>query len=322
LAQLLQGIARRQPDAPAVRSETLQLAYGQLADRVLRFAGALSSNGRRPGDRVILWMENCGEFFECLYGCWAAGLVAVPCNAKLHPREIAHVVSDCGATLLLTTPGLVTGAREALSGTEIVCTGTNDYERLLAGEPVAPHSSKPEDLAWLFYTSGTTGRPKGAMLSHRVLLAMSLTYLSDIDFIGADDIKLHMAPLSHGSGLYALPFFLKGAQHIILPGFDLDDLAEVVARNRNVTMFAAPTMLTRLANSPVAREIGPTHIRTIYYGGGPMYVADLQRALEIFGPRLYQIYGQGESPMTITGLDQKSHIDGDGPPLTERLASC
>jgi len=322
LAQLLQDIARRQPDAPAVRSETLELTYGQLVERVLRLAGALSSSGRPPGDRVILWMENCGEFFECLYGCWAAGLVAVPCNAKLHPREIEHVVSNCGATALLTTPGLVTGAQEVLSGSEIICTGTTAYERLFESRPVAPHASRPEDLAWLFYTSGTTGRPKGAMLSHRALLAMSLTYLSDIDFLGASDIKLHMAPLSHGSGLYALPFFLKGGQHIVLPGFDLEALAEVVARNRNVTMFAAPTMLTRLVNSPIAHQIDPTRIRTIYYGGGPMYVADLQRALDIFRPRLYQVYGQGESPMTITGLDQASHFGGNGPPIAERLASC
>ena len=322
LAQLLQETARRQPGAPAVRSETLELTYGQLLDRVLRLAGALSSSGRKPGDRVILWMENCGEFFECLYGCWAAGLVAVPCNAKLHPREIEHVVSDCGATLLLTTPGLVSGAQEVRSGTEIICTGTDAYERLVGSDPGAIHASQPEDLAWLFYTSGTTGRPKGAMLSHRALLAASLTYLSDVDFLGPDDIKLHMAPLSHGTGLYALPFFLKGAQHIVLPGFDLEALADVVSRQRNVTMFAAPTMLTRLVNSPIAQQIDPTRIRTIYYGGGPMYVADLQRALEIFGPRLYQIYGQGESPMTITGLDQAGHMGGDGPPITERLASC
>jgi acyl-CoA synthetase (AMP-forming)/AMP-acid ligase II len=265
-------------------------------------------------------MENCGEFFECLYGCWAAGLVAVPCNAKLHPREIEHVVSDCGATLILTTPGLASGAQQALSGTEIICTGTAAYERLIQGESVAAYGSRPEDLAWLFYTSGTTGRPKGAMLSHQALLAMSPTYLADVDFLGPSDIKLHMAPLSHASGLYSLPFFLKGAQHIVLPGFDLEALADVLSRHRNVTMFAAPTMLTRLVNSPIAHEIDSTRIRTIYYGGGPMYVADLERALRIFGPRLYQIFGQGESPMTITGLDQAGHLGSNGQPFTERLA--
>lgn len=322
LTQLLLDVTRRQPDAPAISSASLNLTYGALLDRALRIAGSGVASSRRPGDRVVLWMENCGEFFECLFGCWAAGLVAVPCNAKLHPREIEHVVSDCGATLLLTTPGLVTGAREALPNIEVICTGTADYERLFESKPVAPYASQPEDLAWLFYTSGTTGRPKGAMLSHRALLAMSVTYLADVDLLGPSDVKLHTAPLSHGTGLYSLPFFLKGAQHIVLPGFDLESVAEVFTRHENVTMFAAPTMLTRLVNSPLAREIDPTHIKTIYYGGGPMYVADLQRALEILGPRLYQIYGQGESPMTITGLNREGHVGGDGPPLEERLASC
>jgi acyl-CoA synthetase (AMP-forming)/AMP-acid ligase II len=160
------------------------------------------------------------------------------------------------------------------------------------------------------------------MLSHRVLLVMCHCYLADIDQLTPDDVKLHTAPLSHASGLYGLPFFLKGARHIILPGFDLDDIAETIARHRKVTMFAAPTMLTRLANSGVARAIEADRIKTIYYGGGPMYVADLKRALEIFGPRLYQLFGQGESPMTITGLDKAAHVGADGMPIEDRLASC
>jgi long-chain acyl-CoA synthetase len=322
LAQLLVDVVRRRPDAPAILSDTLTLTYGTFLERTLRMAAGHRAAGRRPGERVLLWMENCGEFFECLYGCWAAGLAAVPCNAKLHPREIAHIAGDCGATLALTTPGLVSGLREALPGVEVICTGTDEYERLLAHRPAAPHASQPDDLAWLFYTSGTTGRPKGAMLSHRVLITASICYLADIDQVGPQDVKLHTAPLSHGTGLYALPFFMRGGRHVVLPGFELDAVAETIARHRQVTMFAAPTMLTRLVNSPVAHEIDPTHIRTIYYGGGPMYVADLKRAIEIFGPRLYQVFGQGESPMTITGLDQQGHVGGDGPPLDERLASC
>ncbi|TDR93317.1 acyl-CoA synthetase [Enterovirga rhinocerotis] len=324
LAHLVIDVARRQPAAPAVSSETADLTYGQFADRLRSLAGAFRAGGCRPGDRIVLWMENCGEFFECLFGCWAAGLCAVPCNAKLHAREVAHVIGDCGATLMITTPGLAAQAAEAAreSACRVVSTGTADYEALLAEHPADLHPSEPDDLAWLFYTSGTTGRPKGAMLSHRVLLFACQCYFADIDALTPDDVKLHTAPLSHASGLYGLPFFLKGARHIVLPGFDLDVIAETIGRHRNVTMFAAPTMLTRLVNSPVARAIDPARIKTIYYGGGPMYVADLKRAIEIFGPRLYQLFGQGESPMTITGLDKAGHVSPDGPPIEDRLASC
>lgn len=322
LAQVLFDVSRRQPDRPAVTCGPFDMTYGELAARVAAIAGSLGSSGLVPSDRVVLFMENCGEFFECLFACWTAGLCAVPVNAKLHPREVAHIVSDSGALLVMTTAGLSEAAIEAAPRAEVICTETDNYHRLLEGNRVEPRSAKPDDLAWIFYTSGTTGRPKGAMLSHRNLLGMSLRYLSDIDNVDADDIKLHTAPLSHASGLYALPFFMKGGRHIVLPGFDVEAIAETLNHHRNVTMFAAPTMLTRLVNSPAVTRIDPGHIRTIYYGGGPMYVADLERALEIFGPRLFQLYGQGESPMTITGLDQSAHVSADGPPLPERLASC
>ena len=160
------------------------------------------------------------------------------------------------------------------------------------------------------------------MLSHRNLLAMSWCYLADISEIDQTDIKLHTAPMTHGSGLYALPFFLKGAHHLVLPGFDVDEVAGILARHERVSLFAAPTMLTRLVNSPASRAFDPGHIRTIYYGGGPMYVADLERALDAFGPRLYQVYGQGESPMTIAGLSKSMHLGPDGRPASHHLASC
>jgi acyl-CoA synthetase (AMP-forming)/AMP-acid ligase II len=194
---------------------------------------------------------------------------------------------------------------------------------LLGASSIEPVPVDPTDLAWIFYTSGTTGQPKGAMLSHRALVFMSICYLSDVEHVGPGDTKLHMAPMSHGSGLYALPFFIKGGHQVVLSGFDLESLGNALQQYSNVTLFAAPTMLTRLVNSPRTADLNIKNLRTIYYGGGPMYVADLERALEIFGPRLYQIYGQGESPMTITGLSHGLHVTpGDAPSVADRLASC
>jgi acyl-CoA synthetase (AMP-forming)/AMP-acid ligase II len=128
--------------------------------------------------------------------------------------------------------------------------------------------------------------------------------------------------VSHGAGLYALPFLLKGAHQIVLPHFDVPAVLDALQRHRQVSMFAAPTMLTRLVHAPEVSAVDLGNLRTIYYGGGPMYVADLERALEIFGSRLYQLYGQGESPMTITGLSQRLHADSAHQHWRERLASC
>lgn len=112
---------------------------------------------------------------------------------------------------------------------------------------------------------------------------------------------------------------LKGGHQVILPNFDVDAILVALDEYRNLTMFAAPTMLTRLVHSASLQNIRVENLKTIYYGGGPMYVADLERALSIFGPRLYQIYGQGESPMTITGLSKAMHAS---PRTAEDLRTC
>lgn len=324
VAALMRAVARRQPGRPAVAMADTTLSYGDLLARSAAMAGAFGALGLARGDRVALWMENCPDYIECLAACWTAGLAAVPVNAKLHWRELAYILENCGAKLLVTTAALAEEAAKAAgeTGCRTVCTGSAEYRRLLAGDPVAPVQTEPDDLAWLFYTSGTTGRPKGAMLSHRNLVAASLCYLSDTEHVTPDHAILHAAPLSHGSGLYGVPFLLSGALQIVMPGFDPGAVADVLARHERVSFFAAPTMLTRLVNAPAASRIDPGRIGTISYGGGPMYVADLERALAAFGPRLFQLYGQGEAPMTITGLNQAQHVGGGGPPLRERLASC
>jgi len=327
LAALLFDVARRLPDRPAVSDERNAWTYRELAERIARMAGGLRAYGLVPGDRVLLSLENCGEFFELLFGCWAAGLCAVPANARLHPREVEYIAENSGARLLVATPALAETLAPLQSsvGTldRVIATRGPAYDALLsARKPLRPEPDAPTDRAWLFYTSGTTGRPKGAVLTHRNLLFMSQCYEADIDQLDERDTHLCAAPVSHGAGLYALPFLLKGARQIVLPHFDVGAILEMMRRHERVSMFAAPTMLTRLVHAPEMAMADLTNLRTIYYGGGPMYVADLERALEIFGPRLYQLYGQGEAPMTIAGLSQRLHGERDHPRWRERLGSC
>ena len=324
LAALLFDVARRLPDRPAVSDDRSSRTYRELTERVARLAGGLRARGLAPGDRVLLPLENCGEYLELLFGCWAAGLCAVPTNARLHPREVQFIAEDSGARLLVATPVLaealapLAGAVASLD--RVVATRSADYDGLF-GEPLGADPGQPTDSAWLFYTSGTTGRPKGAVLTHRNLVFMSQCYYADIDQLDERDTHVLAAPVSHGAGLYALPFLLKGAHQIVLPHFDVEAILDVIARHPRVSMFAAPTMLTRLVHAPEVAAADIANLRTIYYGGGPMYVADLEKALQLFGPRLYQLYGQGESPMTITGLAQRLH-ERDHPHWYDRLASC
>lgn len=323
IATLILQTARRLPENPAITDADGTLTYAAFAARAARLAGGFKAAGLSPGDRVVLYMENTGAFFECLLGCWIAGLCAVPVNAKLHPREVAGIAADAEAGALVTTPGLsgpLAAEAAALPALRaLVSTGTEDYARLAGAAPIACADAAPTDRAWLFYTSGTTGKPKGAMLSHRNLLAMSLAYYADIDAVDADDTHITCAPVSHGAGLYSLPFLLKGGRQVVLPGFDVEDVLAAIAGYGKVSLFAAPTMLTRLVNHPAALTADFTNLKTIYYGGAPMYVTDLRQALRLIGPKLCQIFGQGETPMTITALPKALHVGPGGAPAADEV---
>ncbi|MEE8307983.1 MAG: AMP-binding protein, partial [Gammaproteobacteria bacterium] len=174
---------------------------------------------------------------------------------------------------------------------------------------------------WLFYTSGTTGVPKGATLSHRNLIAMCYCYFADVDPISPWSAILHAAPMSHGSGLYGLAFVMQAGCHVLpeRPGFDCAEVYELIEHWPGVAFFAAPTMVRRLLDQDSGTDTG--NLKAIVYGGGPMYVEDCREALQRFGPKLTQLYGQGESPMTITALSARMHADSDHPRWLERLAS-
>jgi long-chain acyl-CoA synthetase len=306
LIHLLLRSARWQPDRPALAVGKRPVrTYREMASRVSRLACGFQNKGLKKGDRVALTMKNCPEFYEILFACWHAGITAVPMNAKLHPKEFAYILENSGARLCFVTPDLQSAVPSGISVQEAM------------GETEAtPVDVDPDDVAWLFYTSGTTGVPKGAMLTHRNMLFQTHAYFADIDKLAPGDSALHPAPLSHGSGLYGLPHFAAGAVNVIPESghFEPAEIFELLDHWPNASFFAAPTMLVRLLASPAART--PRNLKTITYGGAPMYVADCLRAIELFGPRLFQLLGQGEAPMTITGLPQEFHR------LKKNLETC
>ncbi len=298
LAHLLLRSARWQPDRPALALGKRPVrSYREMAGRVSRLACGLATKlALQKGDRVALAMKNCPEFYEVLFACWHAGLTAVPMNAKLHAKEFAYILENAGAKACFVSEDLAGAIPSAIP-----------VEEGLFLDEAPPASVRAEDPAWLFYTSGTTGVPKGATLTHRNLLFQTHAYFADIDKLGPGDAILHAAPLSHGSGCYGLPHIAAAAVNVIPESghFEPAEIFDLLEHWQNVSFFAAPTMIVRLLASPAARP--PRHLKTITYGGAPMYVADCLRAIELFGPRLYQLLGQGEAPMTITGLPQSEH---------------
>ena len=329
LAGLLARAARLWPDRPAVAlGGTAVASYAEHADRATRLgAGLRHMLGLRTGDRAALAMSNRPAYSEAMFGIWHAGLAAVPMNARLHPRELAYILENSGARVCFASDDLAASVAEAARGVagleRIVVAGSADYRRLFTDPPDPPAETGPDDLAWLFYTSGTTGRPKGAMLTHRNLMAMTLSYYADVDSVSERDAIVHAAPMSHGSGLYMMTHVAQGACQIVPEsgGFDADELLALLRRYPGATVFAAPTMVMRLIDAPGVGGADAANLKTLVYGGGPMYAADCLRALDALGPRLVQIYGQGEAPMTITSLSRALHADTGHPRYRRRLAS-
>jgi long-chain acyl-CoA synthetase len=310
LAGLLEQSAVSYGDRPAVSVGDRRIySYAEYGALAARLAGALTERFKlAPGDRVAVLMTNNPDYLAVLFAAWQAGLVAVPANAKLHPRELAHVVADSGARLVIATADVAGALAPVLPpGVVLLVHGDGDWRGLLQGEPAGIVARRPDDPAWIFYTSGTTGRPKGATLTHRNLLAMTVSYLADVDRLTEEDVLFHLTAQSHAGGLFGLSYVAKASHHVMPPsgGFDPHEVAALIGLHRNVTLFVPPTGLRRLVDEPAIAAAPVDHVRTVLLGAAPVYIADLKRAWRVFGPRLWNGYGQGESPCTITAMSKE-----------------
>jgi len=330
LAHLLVRQARQQPDRPAIfHGRDIHATYFEWASRSAALARRLREEGINPGDRVLLFMRNHPRYLEILWAAWWAGLVVVPVNAKLHPSEVEWIIGNAQARWGFVTADV---APRALLGLERqIDTDSPQADALLSPAtepwPIPIAERTPAEVAWLFYTSGTTGWPKGVMLTQRNLMTMGLTYFVDVDAIDPTDAMVYAAPMSHGCGLYAIPHLIAGARHVVPAsgGVDPSELFELGRALGPLSTFAAPTIVKRLVDHAEAQDLTPddaaASFKTIVYGGAPMYVADIRRALRVMGPRFVQIYGQGETPMVATALSRKHHCDATHPQYLARLAS-
>jgi long-chain acyl-CoA synthetase len=329
VARWLARAAQVAPTQPAVLlGERVLCDYAGFARRAAQLGhGLRQALGLQPGDRVAILLRNRPEYLDLLWGAWMAGLAVVPINAKLHAREVEFILADSGAQALFSGADMLSSLRDASGRLKGLHTTVDvdgpDYARLFGAATVEPAPRDPLDTAWLFYTSGTTGRPKGVMITHRNLVAMALCYLADVDPITPQDASLYAAPMSHGAGLYCVPHVLAAARHVLPAsgGFDPAEVLQLASQVREVSLFAAPTMVKRLVEAAQAQGSSGDGLKTVVYGGGPMYAADIEQALQVLGPRFVQIYGQGECPMGITALSRAQLTDTAHPRHAQRLAS-
>jgi acyl-CoA synthetase (AMP-forming)/AMP-acid ligase II len=324
IGNLLAASARQYPLRIAVATgDKTAYTYSELAGKAGALAAGLRARGIERGQRVAIAMNNCADYFVVQFAAWFAGCIIVPVNAKLHAREMTYILDNCSAAICFSSGTICQElAREGTGNTLLVDIESSEFAAMQVSRDTQVDDVRPDDPAWLFYTSGTTGRPKGATLTHRNLLFMTYAYFADVDRVEPTDTMIHPAPLSHGAGLYALSHFAMGAATVIPEsgGFDVAEIYALLDHWRGVSFFAAPTMVVRLLRE--FPQGGTPNLKTLIYGGAPMYVSDALEAVRCFGPRLFHLYGQGETPMTITGLPKRLHVDDGRATLADELGSC
>lgn len=318
IARHLHLTASRAGARTAVVGDGAALTYGELERRSAGLAAGFLAAGLRPGDAVALQSANRLETLEIMYAGFRAGLMVVPIHFKLQGDEVAHILANSGAKLFLRD----LPQEDARDG--VVAIGGPRYRALLDHEPAGMADVPDDHPAWLFYTSGTTGRAKGATLTHGNLEALVLAFLAEIDPADPDDVFLHAGPMSHASGLCALAHVVRGTRHVLLPqgSFSPEKVIDVIAAQGVTTTFFVPTMISRLMDAAESSRDKLRSLRTIIYGGAPMALPVLERARDVFGPVLVQLYGQGEAPHVLAALSKRDHCPDDLPSWPERLGSA
>jgi acyl-CoA synthetase (AMP-forming)/AMP-acid ligase II len=320
LTQALQRAAQRHPDAIATVFQGRRRSYRELAERVARLAGALQQLGVRPGDRVGMLALNSDRYLEYYLAVWWAGGVVNPINTRWSAAEIAFSLDDCGTRMLLIDDAFLPLAAPLRSeskeldtlvyaGEKATPAGMVCYEALLAAAQPAPDALRCDgDLAGVFYTGGTTGRPKGVMLSQANLTAFS--YLSLLELPLAEcTVQLTVLPMFHLAALaQILRCFGRACRQVVLPMFTSSWVLETIAAERIEQTALVPTMLQMLVDHPGFGEHDSSSLRLIGYGASPISEALLERAMIRFPQAQFaQAYGMTETSAGTCYLTPEHH---------------
>lgn len=320
---------------PAVVCGNVRYDWNEFDRRTDMLARGLASLGIKRGDRVAVLMLNCHRYLELYYVCGRMGAVIVPLNYRLARPEIVFILNDSESKALFVDKNFapyVTGRDTIPTVEHLIYAGDEtpesmlNYEKLLLrGEQYrasADEEMQEDDLAGLFYTGGTTGRPKGVMLSHKNLVSNAIHVAIAAGYTERD-IYLHSAPMFHAGdngSTYAMSMI--GACHVFMPAFHPTQMMQIVQDEKVTVSFVVPTMVNAMLNHPDVDKYDFSSMRRLTYGGSPMPVELLRKGLQKWGQIFAQGYGMTETAPLLTGLDPLDHIVDGTPEQVRRLASA
>ncbi|MFP3928512.1 MAG: long-chain-fatty-acid--CoA ligase [Desulfobacteraceae bacterium] len=311
-------------DKEAVVHEGRRFTYRDMAQRSFGLASFLRSEGIGKGDRVAILHQNSNEFLEAYFAAAQIGAVLNPLNVRLSPKELAFILEDSGASVLITAPRFAEQV-EALAGlkaslTKVLWTGEKEgsrtfpaagYEEAVSSfsgdRPETPQLSD-DDVAHLYYTSGTTGKPKGVMLTHRNVCTHALAAIAELHMTDSDR-WIHAAPLFHLADAWAaFAVTWVGGKHVTVPDFDPSQVLSLMEREGVTITNMIPTMLNMLVHTPGVGDMDFSSLRVILSGGSPIAPEVVRRIMATFGCDYIQTYGMTETSPYLTVSILKEHL--------------
>ncbi|CAH1670900.1 Long-chain-fatty-acid--CoA ligase [Hyphomicrobiales bacterium] len=335
LAHIVTQNARRLPAHPAFIWGEKTLDWAEIDAQVSALAAGLKARGIGKGDRLLVHSKNCDAMFVSMFATFRLGAVWVPTNFRLLPDEVAYLATASGAKGFLCHgdfPEHAAAVAAASPAPEFTwrigegAFGEADVDAVIArhrGEKVENVAVERDDPCWFFFTSGTTGRSKAAVLTHGQMGFVITNHLCDLVPGSTEaDASLVVAPLSHGAGVHQLMMSARGATSILLPTerFDIDEAYRLIAKHRVSNIFTVPTILKMLVEHPAVDSHDHSSLRYIIYAGAPMYREDQKAALRKLGKVIVQYFGLGEVTGNITVLPPALHEPEDGPHA--RIGTC
>lgn len=324
-----------------VAADGSAITFAELGGRARRLAGGLRRLGLAAADRIVVLMKNRPESFEIDHGLLAGSFIRVALSYRLHPLEVLRIARDCAATAIFvdaeSAPGLLAALRhDGLRLTVIsvdapaveaaiidsLSEGVIPYTDLLEADEHEPAGADPEDICWLPYTSGTTGQPKGVMVSHRSLLACMRNLMVELPAIEPSDVLLHVAPLTHLSGYLGLTCLSRGASQVPMATFDPATTLRAIGEHGVTVLPIVPTMINALLPEAETGDYDLGSIHTVLYGGSAIAPDRLARAVKVFGDVFVQAYGLTEVAFPLTSLSKQGHRFAATGDVPERLASA